>query len=243
MISRISGRVIKKRKSSYTVDVNGVSYEIIIPPIIMESVKKLKLENDNISFEIYCEHKKSILPMLKGALLLVGFLDETDKDFFERLIEVSSLEAKILSSALILPTPVIAEAIDKAEVSLLKTLPGISEQKAREIIVKLQGKVGKFWGTQDRIEDKSSRKEGGENKRSHSYSAKGKHKESYCEILGVSKDASVGEIKKAYYKKMLEYHPDRTGGLGEKIKDLATEEAKKINNAFEELMKLKGVSH
>jgi holliday junction DNA helicase RuvA len=34
---------------------------------------------------------------------------------------------------------------------LLKTLPGIGEQKAREIIAKLQGKVGKFGLIQDRF--------------------------------------------------------------------------------------------
>jgi len=33
--------------------------------------------------------------------------------------------------------------------ALLKTLPGIGEQKAREIIAKLQGRVGKFGLIQD----------------------------------------------------------------------------------------------
>lgn len=55
-------------------------------------------------------------------------------------------------------------------------------------------------------------------------------KEDYYEILGISKDASAAEIKKAYRKKALQYHPDKNPG-DHKAEDLF----KKAAEAYEVL--------
>lgn len=49
----------------------------------------------------------------------------------------------------------------------------------------------------------------------------------YYDILGVSKNAAAAEIKKAYRKKALEYHPDRNKGNSR-----AEEQFKEINEAY-----------
>jgi len=49
----------------------------------------------------------------------------------------------------------------------------------------------------------------------------------YYKVLGVSKNASDGEIKKAYRKLAMKYHPDRTKG-----DKYAEEKFKKISEAY-----------
>jgi molecular chaperone DnaJ len=52
-------------------------------------------------------------------------------------------------------------------------------------------------------------------------------KRDYYEVLGVSKDASADEIKKAFRRKAIEYHPDKQGGDEAKFKE--------VNEAYEVL--------
>ncbi|MEI8011908.1 MAG: DNA translocase FtsK, partial [Candidatus Omnitrophota bacterium] len=79
---------------------------------------------------------------------------------------------------------------------------------------------------------------GQQNKNNQQSSSTGK-KESPYEILGVSATATMEEVKTAYRKKMMESHPDRTAGLGEKFKELAEQETKKINEAYETIKREK----
>ena len=53
-------------------------------------------------------------------------------------------------------------------------------------------------------------------------------KRDYYEVLGVSKDASERDIKKAYKRLAMKYHPDRTAG----DKDLETK-FKEVKEAYE----------
>ena len=53
------------------------------------------------------------------------------------------------------------------------------------------------------------------------------------EVLGVSKDASPEEIKKAYRKLAKKYHPDNY--VNNPLADLAAEKFKEINEAYETL--------
>ena len=150
MISHISGKIKKRKDSSLVLDVNGISYEVLIPPSVMKAVDKAAAGDGSIELVTY--HYYQLEPS-KGIPVLVGFLNEIEKEFFEKFITVSGVGPKAACRALSLSFSVIADAIDKGDMALLKTLPGIGEQRAREIIEKLQGKVGKFGLIQDRFAD------------------------------------------------------------------------------------------
>jgi len=57
-------------------------------------------------------------------------------------------------------------------------------------------------------------------------------------ILDLNNMASPSEIKAAFKKKMSGYHPDKVSGLGDKLKQVAEEETKLINIAYNILKKL-----
>ena len=56
------------------------------------------------------------------------------------------------------------------------------------------------------------------------------------ELLDIPKDATRGDIKKAYKKMALMYHPDKVSSLGPRLKEVANEEMKKLNNAKDVLL-------
>lgn len=60
-------------------------------------------------------------------------------------------------------------------------------------------------------------------------------KRDYYEVLGISKGASEDEIKKAYRKAAMKYHPDKFSNASEKEKKEAEEKFKEVNEAYQVL--------
>ncbi|MDP2912848.1 MAG: OB-fold domain-containing protein, partial [Candidatus Omnitrophota bacterium] len=78
MISQISGKIKKMKASSVIVDVNGISYEVLIPPAVMKGIDKARSEDGVITFLTY--HYYQMDPS-KAIPVLVGFLNEVEKEF------------------------------------------------------------------------------------------------------------------------------------------------------------------
>lgn len=59
-------------------------------------------------------------------------------------------------------------------------------------------------------------------------------------ILELSPKASVEEIKKAYRKMAIKYHPDKVSHLGDEYKKAAEEKFQKLNDAYDNIKKQRG---
>ncbi len=141
MISRLHGTLVDRRETTILVETNGVTYEILVPSAILRTLDRHLDPDGRIRLITY--HYHHVEPS-RALPILIGFTNEIERDFFERFITVSGIGPKAAVRALNQPIPMIARAIDDGNMDMLRSLPGIGPQRAREIVAKLQGKVGKF---------------------------------------------------------------------------------------------------
>lgn len=146
MISRITGKASEKGTNYLILDVGGLSYEVLIPACVMQGLDKQISSDGKVSLLTYHYYQ---VEQSKSTPVLIGFLNQVEKDFFEIFITVSGIGPRAALKALNQPISLIARAIDEGDLAYLKSLPGIGEQRAKEIVAKLQNKVGKFGLIQD----------------------------------------------------------------------------------------------
>ena len=60
-------------------------------------------------------------------------------------------------------------------------------------------------------------------------------------ILEITPDATDEEVKKAYRKMAIKYHPDKVATLGEDVQKAAEEKFKAVNQAYEAICKERGI--
>jgi Holliday junction DNA helicase RuvA len=139
VFSRIRGTLVERADDRVVLDVNGLSYEVLLPPCVGEKIAAG--DGQEVTLEIY-----SVLNIdgNTGHYTFYGFSNAIEREFFEALISVASIGPRSAARAFSQPMSRIAGAIDRGDHGFLKTLPGIGQQKARDIVAKLQGKVTRF---------------------------------------------------------------------------------------------------
>jgi len=141
MISRLCGTLVERRETTVLLEANGVTYELLVPVSILRTLDHHIQPDGRIRLVTY--HYHHVEPS-RAVPILIGFINEIEREFFERFITVSGIGPKAAVRALKQPIPLIARAIDDGNLEMLRSLPGIGPQRAKEIVAKLQGKVGKF---------------------------------------------------------------------------------------------------
>lgn len=144
MFSRISGTLLDRDDERVRIDVGGLAYDVVLAPSVAAKVETAS--GGTIALEIYAQLQ---IDGNAGRYVFFGFTNAVEREFFEALLTVAGVGPKAAARAFSAPMARIARAIDEGDHVFLKTLPGIGQQKARDIVAKLQGKVGRFLLIQD----------------------------------------------------------------------------------------------
>jgi Holliday junction DNA helicase RuvA len=139
MFSRITGKIVERTDAGVVVDAGGLGYDVILPPCVADKLRDA--DGETVTLEIY---PTLAMEGNSGRFTFFGFTNAIEREFFEALISVASIGPRTAARAFAMPMARIAEAIDTGDHAFLRTLPGIGQQKARDIVAKLQGKVTKF---------------------------------------------------------------------------------------------------
>lgn len=139
MISYLEGRLLRTYDDRVTLLVGGAGYDVLIPSYVMNELKGTSKAGEELKLFIsYNQSERQPKPVL------VGFMTELDKDFFQLFISVEDIGPSLAIKALTRPAREIARAIEDKDITTLRRLKGIGERKAEKIVATLKGKVAKF---------------------------------------------------------------------------------------------------
>ena len=140
MIATLRGQVRRALEDRIVLECGGIGYEVFLPPIALRGLKALgDALPGELELVIYYHATRD-----QPRPVLIGFTSDLDKDFFEKLIDVKDIGPMVAARALAAPVGEIAAAIARQDEKYLRGLPGIGQQKAKNIVAQLQTKVSKF---------------------------------------------------------------------------------------------------
>jgi len=140
MIRRIRGELGETTPETVELHVGGLWYEVVLPPAAAE---KLAEREVGAEIELYTFQFMQI-DGVRGTPVLMGFETPAQRDFFERLLEVPRFGPRSAIRSISIPVATYAKAIEIGDTKLLRSLPGVGAQKAKDIVATLQGKIGRF---------------------------------------------------------------------------------------------------
>lgn len=147
MISYLRGEVLQVQDNPPRVVVltaSGVGYTVVLPAVVNETMRPT--EGEDISLHVYYSvTERQPLP------LLVGFENAGDREFFEQFIQVEGIGPMRAATALTMPVPTLAYAIETEDLVTLTLMPGIGQRGAQKIVATLKGKVAEAAGRSSEI--------------------------------------------------------------------------------------------
>ncbi len=134
MISSITGKVKLITVNSLVVEVGGVGVLLQVPTRVASSMQV----GEQVSFHTY-------LIVREDALILYGFSELVDREFFELLLSVTGIGPKVAQSILANSGAAsIAAAITSSDLKSLESVPGLGKKGAQRLVLELKDKAPAF---------------------------------------------------------------------------------------------------
>jgi Holliday junction DNA helicase RuvA len=141
MITRITGTLNRVLEEEVRLQVGAFEYQVLVPEFIRRTVQTRVGKEVTFHTVHYFDGDPS-----RGKVVprLIGFLTETEMEFFQLFCTVDNVGAKKALKAMVRPVKEIADAIQRQDSKYLTTLPGVGGQTGEKIIASLRKKVTRF---------------------------------------------------------------------------------------------------
>lgn len=131
MIGRLKGRLVSCEAGLAVVDVGGVGFEVIVDA---QTALDLGMPGDAVTLSI-----RTVVS--EDAIRLFGFFDNTTRDVFDMLRNVSNIGPKMAIGILGgLPLHVMVQAVREKDIRLLATISGVGKKTAERLVMELGDK-------------------------------------------------------------------------------------------------------
>ena len=133
MIGRIKGQLIEKKNDRVVIDVHGIGYVVYVTE---KTARSLSLGNEARDISLFTE-----LLVKEDLLQLIGFLTQTEKDWFNLLRSVQGIGAKVALTILnTLDANELLRAIRMKNELAFSSVSGIGSRMAQRLVVELSGR-------------------------------------------------------------------------------------------------------
>ncbi len=141
MITKITGRLNRVLDEEARLQVGLLEYQILVPEFVRRTVQHKIGEEITFFTAHYFEGNPAHGRMVPR---LIGFLSESEQDFFELFCTVDKVGVRKAMKAFVRPIKEIADAIQRQDNKWLTTLPGIGGATAEQVVATLRRKVTKY---------------------------------------------------------------------------------------------------
>jgi len=131
MIDSVRGMVESLEEQHVLLRVGSVVLRLLVPGYFLRRLSP----GESVEFPVYFHLQ---MEGNRAVPLLVAFPDRSDRQFFESFISVSGVGVRAAVKALARPVLEIASAIAAGDTDLLRSLPGIGNARAKQIVARLQ---------------------------------------------------------------------------------------------------------